>query len=546
MLSRIKRNINVFSVISVIAALLIVIPMLNILLEVLSPPSAAWVHIRENLLNAYIRNTLLLIGFVAVFSALLGLFSAYVVSRFEFRGRNLLSWMLILPLAMPSYIAAYIYADMFSYTGTIARFMRSANIPLRVNMMNLSGAIFIFTMTLFPYVYMMSRSALSSQSASFSENARLLGANRFRVLSRVVLPLLRPALVAGTLLVVLETLNDYGVVAYYNVRVFSFAIFNAWFSLGDTTAAIRLSGVLMLIVFAIIFIERAIRGKRQYSMHVKGKPVEPKKLRGISAFIVPATLWLIMALAFFIPLAQLFYYASLTFSDVINANFIFLIINSLTLAITATAITVFVALMLANYNRGTKNRFKKGLLKVTNLGYAIPGAVIAIAVMLFVHGIDRTLYPVYRLFNPDTGRLVISSTLIMLTFAFVLRFMAIGYNSIEASYDKVGEKFTEASYSLRAGKLRTLLTVDVPMIKHGLISAAIIVFIDVIKELPLTLILRPTNYNTLASEVFRYAREEMLQESAVPALVLIGVATFAIYYLTHYNKKGVAANVREN
>ncbi len=544
MLKRLKRNINIFSVISVAAALLIILPMLNILVEILTPPSDAWIHIRENLLNAYIVNTVIMIAFVAVFSALIGLFSAYIITRFEFKGRKLLSWFLILPLAMPSYIAAYVYADMVSYTGTLSRFFRMINLPLRINMMNINGAIFIFVLTLFPYVYMLVRSALSKQSASFSENARLLGANKFVVFFRVVLPLLRPALVAGTLLVVLETLNDYGVVAYFNVRVFSFAIFNAWFSLGDTVAAIRLSAVLMILVFAIIFIERFIRGKRRYTLHVKGRPIERIPLKGWQKLFIPMVLWTIMAFAFFIPLFQLIYYATLTFKDVFSLEFIFLVINSLTLALSATLITVFIALMLANYNRGVKNQFKKGLLKVTNLGYAIPGAVIAIAVMIFIQDIDRSLYPLYRLFNPDSGRLVISSTLAMLTFAFVLRFMAIGYNSIEASYDKIGEKYTEASYSLKAGKIRTLLSVDLPLIKHGLISASIIVFIDVIKELPLTLILRPTNYNTLASEVFRYAREEMLQESAVPALVLIAVGTLAIYFLTHYKKKGVPVNVR--
>ncbi len=544
MLKRLKRNINIFSVISVAAALLIVLPMLNILIEILSPASDAWKHIRTNLLNDYITNTLVMIGFVAVFSALVGLYSAYIITRYEFKGRKLLSWVLILPLAMPSYIAAYVYADMVSYTGTLSRLFRMMNLPFRLNIMNMPGAIFIFVLTLFPYVYMMVRSSLSKQSASFSENARLLGANKIRIFFKVILPLLRPALVAGTLLVVLETLNDYGVVAYFNVRVFSFAIFNAWFSLGDTVAAIRLSAVLMVLVFVIIVAERMLRGKRRYTIHVKGRPVNRVPLKGWQKVVFPGLLWLIMAFAFFIPLLQLIYYATLTFTDVFGLQFIYLIINSLTLAISATLITVFVALMLANYNRGVKNPFKKGLLKVTNLGYAIPGAVIAIAVMIFIQDIDRLLYPVYQIFNPNTGRLVISSTLFMLTFAFVLRFMAIGYNSIEASYDKVGEKFTEASYALRAGKLRTLLTVDLPLIKHGLISASIIVFIDVIKELPLTLILRPTNYNTLASEVFRYAREEMLQESAVPALVLISVGSLAIYFLTHYKKKGVPINVR--
>jgi len=543
MFKRLRRNTNLFSVTSILAGLLIIIPMLNILTEVMTPASDAWLHIRRVLLQRYIVNTLVLIGLVAVFSALVGLFAAYIVTRYEFKGRKLLSWFLILPLAVPSYIAAYVYADMLSYTGTFSRFLRAGNIGLTIDIMNMSGAVFIFVMTLFPYVYMLTRSALQKQNAAFLENARLLGASRAEAFYSVVLPLLRPALVAGTLLVVLETLNDYGVVAYFNVRVFSFAIFDAWFRLGDTVAAIRLSAILMIIVFAIIFIERLIRGKRRFSGNAKPKPVPRMPLSGPWRFILPGLLWVIMALGFFIPLAQLLYYASLTFTDVFNTGFVFLVINSLTLAITATLITVFVALMLANYNRGRKSSFKHALLKITNLGYAIPGAVIAVAVMLFFIDLDHMFYPLYRLINPESARLILTASLAMLTFAYVLRFMAIGYNSVEAAYDKVGEKFTEAAYSLKTSKLKTLLKVDLPLIKTGLISAAIIVFIDVIKELPLTLILRPTNYDTLASSVFRYAREEMLQESSVPALVMILISSLLIFFLTH-QKKGVTANVR--
>ncbi len=543
---RLKNSINLFSVVSVIAGMLIIVPMLNILVELFSPASDTWRHIQTHLLRGYIVNTLLLIGFVAVFSASIGLFTAYVVTRFDFKGRRLLSWLLILPLAVPSYIAAYTYADMLSYTGTFSRALRAIGLRHGINIMTLPGAVFIFVMTLYPYVYMMVKSALEKQSASFTENARLLGASKFRSFFTIVLPLLRPALVAGTLLVVLETLNDYGVVAYFNVRVFSFAIFDAWERLGDISAAIRLSAVLMVIVFAIIFLERFLRGKRRYTLHVKNRPILRKPLVGLNRYLLPGSLWLIMLFAFFIPLFQLFYYARLTYRHVLDISFIYLVINSLTLAITATFLTILIALMIANFNRGRQSAFKRGLLKVTNLGYAIPGAVIAIAVIVFFIDIDHALYPLYRLFNPDTGRLVLTTSFAMLTFAFVLRFMAIGYNSIEAAYDKVGEKFTEAAYSLNHSKVSTLIRVDLPLIKSGLISAAIIVFIDIIKELPLTLILRPTNYDTLASRVFRYAREEMLQESAVPSLFLIAISTLLIYILTHQKKKGVRIHVRKS
>lgn len=543
----IKPRLHVFSLTAIIAALLIVLPLLQIVYGLFTKASDAWIHIRTHLLSGYLINTMILIFFVALLSAMIGFFTAYVVTRFEFKGRRLLSWTLILPLAIPSYIAAYVYADMLSYTGTFSRFFRQIfNTSHGISIMHMPGAILLFSFTLYPYVYMLLKSALEKQSAAYEENARLLKARKLRVFWRVVLPLLRPALVAGTLLVVLETLNDYGVVEYLNIRVFSFAIFDAWFRLGDTTAAIRLSGVLMLVVFAIIFIERVIRGKRRYHMHVKNRPIERIHLQGFSRFVYPGILWVILALGFIIPVLQLLYYARLTFFDVMNISFVYLIINSISIALAATLIIVFIAVMLANFGRKNDHILKRGLLKVTNLGYAIPGAVIAIAVMLFFIDIDHRLYPIYRLLNPEAKRLLLTSSLWMLLFAYVLRFMAIGFNSIEAAYDKIGMTFTEASYSLKQSKVKTLLKVDLPLIKGGLITAAIIVFIDVIKELPLTLILRPTNYETLASSVYRYAREEMIQESAVPSLVIIMIASLLIYWLTHRKKKVVKHHVRTN
>ncbi|MFH5880955.1 ABC transporter permease [Liberiplasma polymorphum] len=546
MLKQLKHKLNIFTVVSIIAGLLIVIPLLNILIEVFSPTTEAWVHIRTFLLAEYIKNTFILIFFVAIFSAIVGGFAAYVMVRYDFKGRKYLNWMLVLPLAVPSYIAAYIYADMTSYTGTYSRFMRSLSLPSSLNLMNMSGAVFIFVITLYPYVYMLTRSSISKQSASFLESARLLGASKWRVLSRIVIPLLRPALVAGTLLVVLETLNDYGVVAYFNVRVFSFAIFNTWFSLGDVTSAIRLSAVLMIIVFLIIFLERAIRGKRRYNIHSKTRPIQRVPLTGYKKILYPGLLWLTFGLGFIVPMGQLLWYFTLTFKKTFRLDMFYIIINSLTIAIFATIIVVIIAIMLANFNRGRQSSIKKSWLKITNLGYAIPGAVIAVAVNIFFIDIDRAMYPLYRLFNPDTGRLVLSMSLSMLIFAYVLRFMAIGYNSIEASYDKIGESFTEAAYVLKSSKIKTLLKIDLPLLKPGIISAAIIVFIDVIKELPLTLILRPANYDTLASLVYEYASDEMLQESSLAALVMILVSSLLIYILTHQKKKGALNYVRKD
>ena len=545
MLRRIKTKLNIFTVVSIIAGLLIIIPLLNIFVELTQPASEVWIHIRTHLLARYLRNTFVLIFYVSILSAALGFFAAYVITRYDFIGRKYLSWMLILPLAVPSYIMAYVYADMTSFSGSFARFLRNLGFDGYINVMNMRGAIVIFTLTLYPYVYMMVRSALQKQSASFIESATLLGASKWKVFWRIVLPLARPALVAGTLLVVLETLNDFGLVDFFNVQVFSFAIFNAWFSFGDVGSAIRLSAVLMLIVFALVFLERTIRGRRRYNLHSKTRPVARVSLKGYQK-IYPVLLWLVLLFGFVIPVLQLLWYTQFARNSLFSLNMIYLIVNSISIAMFATFLVVVIAILLANFNRGRSSSFKKSWLKITNLGYAIPGAVLAIAVHVFFIDIDHLLYPIYRWFNPETGRLVLSLSLSMLVFAYVLRFMAIGYNSIEASYDKIGESFTEAAYALRSSKLKTLLRIDLPLIKMGMLSAAIIVFIDVIKELPLTLILRPANYNTMATIVHEYASDEMLVEASIPALVLILVASLMIYILTHAKQKRGVSYVRKN
>jgi iron(III) transport system permease protein len=537
-LSRLKSHIHVFSLVSVLAGVLLIVPFIATFTEAFGGDLSAWNHIREHLLYDTIINTIILVGFVALFSSAIGFYSAYVVERYSFKGRTFFKWGLMLPLALPSYIAAYVYADMLSYTGTVTRFLNGFGVNHGLNVMTLPGAIFIFTFTLFPYAYMLTRASIARQDASVLESATLLNAGPLRTLFKITLPLARPALVAGTFLVVLETLNDYGVVSYFNVRVFSFAIFDAWFRLGDTLAAIRLSYYLLGLVFILIMIERLLRGRRAYTS-TSYRPIRRTTLSSHAKRWVPLSLSLIMALGFFIPVLQLLYYAWLTIAGGLSVEILYISLNAISIALVTTVITVAIALMIVNFNRGKASLFKRAILRLTTLGYAIPGAVIAIAVMLFFIDIDRFSAP-YR----EGPTLFLTASLLMLGFAYVLRFMAIAFGSLESAYAKTGEKYTEVSYTLGRSRLYTLLFVDVPLIKGGLISAAIIVFIDIFKELPLTLILRPTNYDTLATMAHRYAREEMIQEASMPSLIMIAIASVLVYLLTHRVKKGRVENAR--
>ena len=544
-MQRIFSALNIFNIASFLLALMMGLPLLNILLGVFEAPSTAWIHIRENLLFTTIVNTLSLLSWVAILAAVMGTFAAIVVTRYEFKGRHLLSWLLVIPLAIPAYILGYVYADMVSFTWTATRFFRTLGLDVSMNVMSLRGAAFIFSMSLYPYVYMIVRSALNKQSASFSESARTLGLSPLNVFWRITVPLLRPAIVAGTFLVLLETLNDYGLVSYFNIRVFSFAIFDAWFRLGDLNAAIRLAAILLLLVLSLVVIERLLRGNRRYTMDIRSRPIKRLSLRGYQK-IFPTLLWSLLTLAMFIPLLQLLYYAFLTWQRTINLQLFYVIINSISLALVVTVVIVTFALLLTNANRGKKSLQKNAMIRFTTLGYAIPGAVIAVAVLVSFVWLDEQFNPLYQIFFSDSRRLILTGSIMMLGFAMVLRVMAIGYSNLEAQYDKIGERFTTASYTLNHGKLKTLFKVDIPLLKGGLLAAFVIVFIDVLKELPLTLILRPTNYDTLASLVYTYAREEMIQETAIPSLVLIGLASIAVYILTHVKVKKGDLDVRKN
>lgn len=539
MLKSLFKHANIFSILSIVIGIVLLMPLFNIFLQLFTPVSPIWEHIKTYLLWEYILNSIYLILLTSTFSIIIGLSSAYMIGRYQFRGRKLLSWLLVLPLAIPSYIAGYIYADMTSYTGTITRLFSFEQFDI----MNLLGASLIFSFTLYPYIYLLVLSSLSKQSASYAESAILLGSNRFKVFMKVTLPLLRPALVAGSLLVILETINDYGLVHYFNVRVFSFAIFNAWFTLGDVVSAIRISAYLMLTVMIIIMLERFLRGRKKYHVHVKSKSILRRKVSWPYQVFIISFLTLILMIGFFIPVAQMAWYAILTYKETLNTSLILTTLNSIINGMIASLFIVIFALLIANFNRLKRRSFlSKSWVKMVNLGYAIPGAVIAIAVHIYFVGLDRTLAPIYRLINPSSPTLLITMSLVTLIFSYILRFLSIGFNSIESQYEKLGVKYTESAYMLGTSKLRTLIKIDLPLIYPGLITAFILAFVDILKELPLTLILRPANYDSLSTLVYVYVQNEMIQEAAVSSLILIGVAGLFIYGVTHY-KKGVFSHV---
>lgn len=531
-MNRYLANVNGWTVGAILIIILLFIPNISIVTGIFSPASENWTHIKEYMLLDYIKSSLTLVFFTAIFTIVIGLSLAWLIAQYDFPLRNFMKWALILPLSIPPFIGAYTYHGIVNYTGVIQKTLRNQfeinPNPSFFDIMNVPGAIFIYTIFLYPYVYMITRIFLSHQSASLIESARTLGKGPWAVFLKVVVPISRVSIIGGVSLVILEVLNDYGVVKYFGIQTFSTAIFQTWFGLGDLDSSIKLAASLMGIVIFILMLERLLRGGKQYSYSTtKVRPLPLVKLKGKSAAFATMYTLTIFSIAFLIPVIQLVDWVILTFGKVPMDEVLVYTKNSVSVAaLSATLIIVF-SLIIGNFSRFVHHKFAKVLPKLTILGYSIPGAVIAVAVVTTFIALDRFLAPGYRWFGMDAD-LVLSVSLFMLISAYVIRFFAIGYNSIEAGFDKIGTDFHDASRMLGVSRLRTFLKIDVPMMKGAIISGFVLVFVDILKEIPLTLILRPFNYDTLATKAFQYASDEKIMEASQASLLIVGVSAVAI------------------
>ncbi|WP_254434240.1 iron ABC transporter permease [Halobacillus sp. Marseille-Q1614] len=523
-----------WTLLTLMIVVLILLPNVTILVSFFTEKAENWPHIQEFILPNLIKNTSLLIIFTGFLSVMIGTSLAWLVSAYDFPLKKFFKWGLILPLAIPPYIAGYTYNGMLSYTGVIQTNLRE-NWKIEVNqdyvnILHLPGTVFIFTLFLFPYVYMITRAFLQNQSSSLIENARLLGRGPFSIFFRIVLPISRGAIVGGVSLVLLEVLNDYGLVQYFGVPTFSTAIFQTWFGMGDLNAAIKLSATLMFIVFAILVLEKILRGRKKYSYTTtKVRPLKPIKLKGGRAWTAFSYSALIFSLGFVIPAAQLMSWMILTFEKMMSTAFFELIRNSLFVSLAGAAMITVFAVIIANFSRMHHSLISKSTARVTILGYSIPGAVIAVGISTIFIEIDNLLFELYELAGIETS-LFISTSLFMLISAYVIRFLAVSFNSLEAGFDKVGNKFTEASRMLGMNVTKTFFKVDLKMIRGPLISGFILSFIEIIKELPLTLILRPFNFDTLSTNAYRYASDEQIHEASLASIIIVVISAVAIYF----------------
>jgi len=502
--------------------ILVLTPIFTILIKLFDTPGEHWNHISSHLLPTYFFNSFILLFGVGIFTFIIGVSMAWFVSIYSFPGRRYFEWLLILPVAFPSYMMGYSYVGILEYTGPIQAFFRN-NFDLHftgpiIDIMNLPGAVFILSLSLFPYVYVICRASFMRQSNEMQEAAFILGSSRFRMFTKVALPMARPAVAGGLALVSMEVLNDYGTVKYFGVDTFTSGIFRAWFSLGDINTAIYLSAILTLFVLILIWLENFQRGNRSWTSQAKStRPslrITPNRR---SRWLLTFLCLFVLVISFLLPLSQLFYWASLTWREVIDSEFVILILRSFSLAIGSAVLIALFSIFLLYAVRLSPLRWTKYITRIASSGYAIPGAVIAVGVMIPMMELDKLFIWAS---NNQTG-MILSGTIFILVFAYIVRFMAVGYNAIDAGFQKTGTSVNEVARSLGASPARTLWKVDLPLIRNSIAAAILLAFVDILKELPLTLILRPFNFHTLATKAFDMATNEMIAESANASLVVV-------------------------
>ena len=504
-------------------------PILYVAVQVFGAKSEAWTFVVAYWVYDYALNSSALLIGVCLLALAMGIPTAWLITVYSFPGRRFFAWGLVLPLALPSYVTAYTYAGIFDYRGPIRTLLYTVGMDSwafgpDLDIVNIYGLITVMGFALYPYVYLTARASFTQHSNAVIEVAQSLGRTRSGAFWRIALPLSRPALVGGASLVGLETLNEYGAVKYYGVDTFTTGIFSAWYSLGDSDAATRLAACSLIFVLVVLSFEQWQRGQRRFAEG--GRPKPPLRRQRLSArrgLLACGICALPFLLGFAIPILQLFSWAVLTWRRVLEVDFLILVFNSLALSAVASLLVVGIAVLMVFTARMYPLLVMRSLGRVTTLGYSVPGAVIAIGVMLPIAWVDSIIDDISTAWLGISTGLLLGNSLVTLQYAYLVRFLAVGYRAVEAGFEGLSVHVEEAARSVGAGPWRTLTKIDVPLVSTALVGAGMLVFIDVLKELPLTLILRPFNFETLATRAFELASDEEVAASASASLIIVAI-----------------------
>ena len=521
---------------AVVIAGLISLPVVIILSYVANANGELWQHLIDTVLNDYLLNSLLLLLGVGAGVLLMGVPTAWLTSMCSFPGRRLLSWALLLPLAMPAYIIAYTYAGLLDFAGPVQTWIRditglSYGAYWFFEIRSLGGAIIMMSLVLYPYVYLMARAAFLEQSVSSIEVGCSLGYSRWQAMWHLALPMARPAIIAGLSLALMETLADYGTVQYYGVSTFTTGIFRTFYGYGDTAAAAQLAASLLAFVILLVLLERYSRRRARYHSAAESRArADLIPLSGSKAIMASLICLSPLMFGFIIPAMQLLLWAVFE-AEPLGWDFVGLAWNSLSLAFFAAIIAVILAIILSYAKRTKPIKPVRMVLAMAGFGYALPGTIIAIGVLIPLAWLDHRLIGMFDSLGWESPGLFLSGSLVALLFAYTVRFLAVALGSVQSGLEKIKPSLDHVGRSMGHSPLEILRKIHVPLMRSSILTAVLIVFVDVLKELPATLILRPFNFNTLAVRAYELASDERLVDAAPASIMIVLVGLIPVLML---------------
>ncbi|RUR53490.1 ABC transporter permease [Vreelandella populi] len=537
-ISRFTLSLTPWSCALFLIALTVALPILVVLSYIFVPTEGVWQHLASTVLSRYLSNTFWLVLWVGLGTLIIGAGSAWLVVMCRFPGKRIFEWALLLPLAVPTYVIAYAYTDFLQVAGPLQSALRGwfnwqygdYYFP---NVRSLGGAATLITFVLYPYVYLLARASFLEQSVCVLDVGRTLGRGPWHLFASVALPLARPALVGGVSLVLMETLNEFGAVQFFGVDTFTTGIYRTWFGLGEPVAAAQLAACLLTFVIVLVLLERFSRGKRRYFHTTNRYQQLPEyRLHGWRALGATLACLLPIVIGFLLPSGILLNLAIHQGDALLGTRFIRFATNSLSLATVAALIAVGLAVLLSYGVRLHNSPGARLFTRVAAMGYAIPGSVVAVGILIPFAWLDSTLNTWLHAHYGKIIGLVFSGSAFILIYAYIVRFLAVSFNAVEASLGKVTPNMDAASRTLGQTAGGTLRRIHTPLMRSSLLAAGILVFVDVMKELPATIILRPFNFDTLAVRAYSLASDERLAEASTASLAIVVVGILPVILLS--------------
>ncbi len=523
-----------------LVAALVLIPVGTVISSFFAPASDIWQHLVETTLASLLINTFWLVLGVASGTVLLGVSLAWFTAVCEFPGRKFFSWALLLPLAIPAYVTAFVALGLFDYIGPVQTALRAwlgPDLFWFPNVRGRLGVIIVMILAFYPYVYLLARNAFLTQGRRSLEVAQSLGFNRTQGFFRLALPMARPWIAGGVMLALMETLADFGTVAVFNYDTFTTAIYKAWFGMFSLTAASQLASLLIVIVFVMMVVEQQFRSRMRYAETRQSARVNRIPVAGWRAWLLAGFASGTLFFAFLLPIAQLSIWTASVFTQDFDERYLQFLWHSLLLSAFAALLTCSVALLVVYAARRHPDSATRAAVRIATIGYALPGAVLAVGIFIPVAWLDNWLSEIaLQLFNIETG-LLIQGTLFTMLIAYMTRFLAVSHSPIDSAMQRITSSIDEAAMGLGLNGWAMLQRVHLPILKGGIFTAATLVFVDVMKEMPITLMTRPFGWDTLAVRIFEMTSEGAWEQAALPAVVLVLAGLLPIILFVRQTEK---------